>query len=97
ASFRRGADRTPAADATELAELRRELAELRARQRSLELLLDGAGRGMARMPGPQHLAALSDELATITGDADAARRNVRCAFRLLVTLESLGVGRVAGG
>lgn len=96
-ALRRGAVRSSVPDNAELEELRREIAEVRGRQRSLELLLDGAGRGMARMPGPQHLAALSEELAVITRDAAAARRNVRCAFRLLVALESLGVGRVAGG
>jgi acid phosphatase family membrane protein YuiD len=84
-------------DAAVIADLRRELAELQNRQRSLELLLDGSGRGMARMPSPSHLATTARELAAITGAADAAKRNVACAFRVLVALEALGVGRVAGG
>jgi hypothetical protein len=80
-----------------LAELRQQLEELQNRQRSLELLLDGTGRGMARMPSPGHLKKLTGEIAAITGDADGAKRNVHCAFRLLFALECLGVGRVAGG
>ncbi len=84
-------------DAAVIADLRRELAELQNRQRSLELLLDGSGRGMARMPSPVHLATTARELAAITGDANSAKRNVACAFRVLVALEALGVGRIAGG
>ncbi len=78
-------------------ELRTELAEVQRKQRSLELLLDGSGRGMARMPSPAHVATLTKEITAITGDAEAAKRNVAGAFRILVALESLGVGRVAGG
>lgn len=89
--------RSQSGPSAELAELRREVATLRNAQRSFDLLLDGTGRGMARMPGPGHLTTLADQIAALTGDAGAARREVGCAFRLLVALESLGVGRVAGG
>lgn len=78
-------------------DLRRQVEALQNKQRSLELLLDGTGRGMARMPSPGHLATLADQIAAIAGDADAAKRNAYCAFRVLVAMESLGVGRVAGG
>jgi hypothetical protein len=78
-------------------ELRRQVEELQSHQRSLELLLDGTGRGMSRMPSPGHLAGLAQQVAAVTGDADAAKRNVHCSFRVLVAMEALGVGRVAGG
>src|SRR5690348_2517461 len=80
-----------------LGQLQEQVAALQARQSSLELLLGGAGRGMARMPQPVHLAKAAREIAAVTGDLDAATRNVHCAFRLVVALESLGVGRIAGG
>ena len=81
----------------EIAELRRQLGDTQRRQRALEVLLDGNGRGMARLPSPANLATLSREIATLTGDPGAAKRNVSCAFRVLVAFEAIGVGRVAGG
>lgn len=90
----RGAS-TPA-DAA-VADLRRQLSDTQRRQRSLELLLDDGGRGMARMPSPANLRTLTDEIAALTQDSEAAKRNVACAFRVLVAFEALGVGRVAGG
>ncbi|WP_073390512.1 class I SAM-dependent methyltransferase [Jatrophihabitans endophyticus] len=81
----------------ETAELRREVQQLRERTRTFELLLDGAGRGTARMPSPANLAGLQREITGLCGDPEAAERNVHGAFRLLVALESLGVGRIAGG
>lgn len=77
--------------------LRRELTALRDRQRPLELLLDGTGRGVSRLPAQVHLNRAIGELAAVTGDRDGAERNVAQAFRLLIALESLGVGRIAGG
>ncbi|WP_420802687.1 class I SAM-dependent methyltransferase [Streptomyces cavernae] len=77
--------------------LRRELTVLRDRQRPLELLLDGTGRGVSRLPAQVHLNRAIDELAAVTGDRDGAERNIAQAFRLLIALESLGVGRIAGG
>lgn len=43
------------------------------------------------------LERLYAEVTALSGDRDAAVRNVSAAFRLLVALESLGVGRIAGG
>ncbi|MEV4232119.1 class I SAM-dependent methyltransferase [Streptomyces bobili] len=77
--------------------VQRELQTLRNRQRPLELLFDGTGRGMARMPSAAHLNQLIDELAAVTGDREAAERTAAQAFRLLIALEALGVGRIAGG
>ncbi|MDT4913130.1 MAG: hypothetical protein QOC66_2258 [Pseudonocardiales bacterium] len=93
AALRREAlDRRPSGD-----DLHRQVEQLQSKVRSLEVLLDGSGRGMARMPGPSHFAKLEREITEMTGDANAARRNVHCAFRILIAMESLGVGRIAGG
>ncbi|MCT9079001.1 class I SAM-dependent methyltransferase [Streptomyces fulvoviolaceus] len=75
-----------------------ELKKLRNRQRPLELFFDGTGRGASRLPSAPHLARTITELAEATGrDRDAAERNVAQAFRLLIAMEALGVGRIAGG
>lgn len=94
---RRAADRPLPASSEDLAALRKQVETLGQRQRSLELLLAGEGRGMVRMPHPRHLSDLADELATFTGDRKEALRNVHQAFRLLIALEAIGVGRIAGG
>ena len=52
---------------------------------------------MARLPSPANFATLSNEIATLTGNPEASKRNVSCAFRVLVAFEAIGVGRVAGG
>ncbi|WP_409469892.1 class I SAM-dependent methyltransferase [Streptomyces sp. HC307] len=74
-----------------------ELKRLRARQRPLELFFDGIGRGASRLPSVPHLNRTIKELTDVTGDADGAERNVAQAFRLLIAMEALGVGRIAGG
>ncbi|AWW37774.1 class I SAM-dependent methyltransferase [Streptomyces cadmiisoli] len=74
-----------------------ELKRLRARQRPLELFFDGTGRGASRLPSGPHLNRTIKELAQVTGDAAGAERNVAQAFRLLIGMEALGVGRIAGG
>ncbi|MEV1079089.1 class I SAM-dependent methyltransferase [Streptomyces sp. NPDC050211] len=75
-----------------------ELKKLRNRQRPLELFFDGTGRGASRLPSAPHLNRTIAELAAVSGgDRDAAERNVAQAFRLLIALEALGVGRIAGG
>ena len=96
---RRTPQATARADAAsaELAELRKQVETLAQRQRSVELLLAGDGRGMARLPSPNNLGALANELAAFTGDRGPALRNVHIAFRLLVAFEAIGVGRIAGG
>lgn len=62
-----------------------------------ELLLGPTGRGLSRVVADGPLKRLHAEVAELSGDRDAAVRNVATAYRLLVALESLGVGRVAGG
>lgn len=75
-----------------------ELKKLRNRQRPLELFFDGTGRGASRLPSAPHLNRTIAELAETTGrDRDAAERTVAQAFRLLIAMEALGVGRIAGG
>ncbi|GAA3296988.1 class I SAM-dependent methyltransferase [Streptomyces cinereospinus] len=77
--------------------VRRELQAVRDRQRPLELFFDGTGRGVSRMPSAVHLDRLIEELTRVTGDRDGAERAVAQAFRLLIAMEALGVGRIAGG
>ncbi|NEY35146.1 class I SAM-dependent methyltransferase [Streptomyces sp. PRKS01-65] len=75
----------------------RDVELLRRRQLTFELLLGPRGRGISRMVAEAPLNRLHAEVAALAGDREAAVRNVAAAFRLLVALESLGVGRVAGG
>ncbi|MET9098026.1 MULTISPECIES: class I SAM-dependent methyltransferase [Streptomyces] len=75
----------------------RELRTLRNRQRPLELFFDGTGRGASRLPSAPHLDRTIAELAEVTGKPEAAEGAVAQAFRLLVAMEALGVGRIAGG
>ncbi|MFD7132674.1 class I SAM-dependent methyltransferase [Streptomyces sp. NPDC059894] len=63
----------------------------------LELFFDGTGRGVSRVPSAAALQRLIAELAEVTGDRAGAERTAAQAFRLLVALEALGVGRIAGG
>ncbi|MFF3499008.1 class I SAM-dependent methyltransferase [Streptomyces sp. NPDC003247] len=63
----------------------------------LELFFDGTGRGVSRVPSAAALQRLIAELAEVTGDRAGAERAAAQAFRLLVALEALGVGRIAGG
>ncbi|MFF0159159.1 class I SAM-dependent methyltransferase [Streptomyces sp. NPDC005263] len=88
---------TSAAGSPSDAALREELKKLRSRQRPLELFFDGTGRGASRLPSAPHLDRTIAELAQVTGDKDGAERNVAQAFRLLIAMEALGVGRIAGG
>ncbi|MDX3452944.1 class I SAM-dependent methyltransferase [Streptomyces sp. ME02-8801-2C] len=81
----------------ELQKLQQELQKSRSRLRPLELFFDGTGRGMARLPSAHHIDQAIDELAQVTGDKDGSERNVAQAFRLLIAMEALGVGRIAGG
>lgn len=66
-------------------------------QLTLDLLLGPAGRGLSRVVSPGPLGRLHAEVAELAGGRDAAVRNVATAYRLLVGLESLGAGRIAGG
>ncbi|MGX1883237.1 class I SAM-dependent methyltransferase [Streptomyces sp. NPDC055287] len=77
--------------------LRREVTELRRKQHGLTMLLDRTGRGQHRMPTPDQIGTLVREVDATTGAGERARRNVTVAYRNVVALEALGVGRMAGG
>ncbi|GGS90541.1 class I SAM-dependent methyltransferase [Streptomyces chromofuscus] len=77
--------------------VQQELKRVRARQRPLERFFDGTGRGASRLPSAPHRNRTIGELTRVTGDGDGAERAVGQAFRLLIAMEALGVGRVAGG
>ncbi|MFE1016130.1 class I SAM-dependent methyltransferase [Streptomyces sp. NPDC058794] len=78
-------------------QVRSAVREASAHRLSNELLLGSPGRGLSRVVADGPLKRLHAEVAALAGDRDAAVRNVATAYRLLVALESLGVGRVAGG
>ncbi|AYL37835.1 MULTISPECIES: class I SAM-dependent methyltransferase [Streptomyces] len=85
------------ADAAGREELRETAEAVKRQQLTLNLLLGPAGRGLSRIVSPGPLNRLHAEVGELAGDRDAAVRNVAAAYRLLVALESLGAGRVAGG
>jgi hypothetical protein len=81
----------------EIDALRKEVAALRGERNSLALLVDGTARSGPRTPTPAQLDTLVDQVARVTGvPKDAARRNVVIAYRNLIALEMLAVGRLAG-
>ncbi|MFI8093346.1 class I SAM-dependent methyltransferase [Streptomyces sp. NPDC086080] len=86
-----------AADAAGRERLRETAETVERQQLTLELLLGSSGRGLSRIVNPGPLNRLRSEVAELAGDRGAAERNIATAYRLLVGLESLGVGRIAGG
>ncbi|MFD5429430.1 class I SAM-dependent methyltransferase [Streptomyces sp. NPDC127084] len=77
--------------------LHHEVADLRRQSYGLALLLDHAGRDDHRMPTATQLDALVREVGTVTGaSAEHARRDLTVAYRTVVALEALGVGRMPG-
>ncbi|MGW0186152.1 class I SAM-dependent methyltransferase [Streptomyces sp. NPDC003362] len=86
-----------AANAAERERLRDAVELMKQHQLTLDLLLGSRARGLSRIVSPGPLERLQADVAALAGDRDAAERNVATAFRLLVALESLGVGRIAGG
>ncbi|MFJ6697399.1 class I SAM-dependent methyltransferase [Streptomyces sp. NPDC091272] len=80
----------------ELAALRSELDALKKQSHAVEMLLDRTGRGAHRMPSAGQISTLVAQVAEVSGSAHA-RRAVTSAFRTVVALEALGVGRLAGG
>ncbi|MEV0745250.1 class I SAM-dependent methyltransferase [Streptomyces sp. NPDC050273] len=81
---------------SELAALRRDTEEMRRGQYALGLLLDGTGRGAHRIPPAREIEQLVAQIGVLNGDEAKARRSVVTAYRTVVALESLGVGRLAG-
>ncbi|MEU1369369.1 class I SAM-dependent methyltransferase [Streptomyces sp. NPDC005803] len=81
---------------SELAVLRQEAGELRRGQYALGLLLDGTGRGAHRNPPAREIDELVRQIGALCGDEGKARRGVVVAYRTVVALEALGVGRLAG-
>ncbi|MEU9332202.1 class I SAM-dependent methyltransferase [Streptomyces sp. NPDC048290] len=88
ATAARTAERDQLHDAIEL---------MKQHQLTVELLLGPRGRGLSRIVAHGPLKRLHAEVEELVGDREAARRNVAAAYRLLVAMESLGVGRIAGG
>ncbi|MFF9202562.1 class I SAM-dependent methyltransferase [Streptomyces sp. NPDC014986] len=86
-----------AADAAAREEQRETAETVKRQQLTLDLLLGSPGRGLSRIVSPGPLNRLQSEVAELAGDRDAALRNIATAYRLLIGLESLGVGRIAGG
>ncbi|MGW4818404.1 class I SAM-dependent methyltransferase [Streptomyces sp. NPDC004227] len=79
-------------------ELKRDIQVLRQHQYTFDLLVGPRARGVSRIVVPGAMDRLQAEVAALGGgDRQAAERNVAAAYRLLVALESLGVGRIAGG
>ncbi|GAA1178558.1 class I SAM-dependent methyltransferase [Streptomyces hebeiensis] len=82
---------------TDLEALRREVAELRKQSYAFGLLFDRTGRSGHRVPSPAQIDTLVREIARVTGEDEVqARRNVTIAFRNVIALEALAVGRLAG-
>lgn len=76
--------------------LRQEVAEMRRQQYAVGLLLDGTGRGAHRIPPAAEIDRLVREVGDVSDRGEHARRSVVVAFRTVVALEALGVGRLAG-
>ncbi|MFI5807485.1 class I SAM-dependent methyltransferase [Streptomyces sp. NPDC051561] len=81
---------------SEIAALRAELDGLRKQSYAVGMLLDRTGRGAHRMPSEEQIATLVAQVSEVSGNPHA-RRAVTSAFRTVVALEALGVGRLAGG
>ncbi|MGQ4515209.1 class I SAM-dependent methyltransferase [Streptomyces sp. DW26H14] len=73
------------------------MATLRGERNSLSLIVDGTARSGPRTPTPAQLDTLVAQVAKVTGVPEAAaRRNVVIAYRNVIALEMLAVGRLAG-
>ncbi|MFD3511784.1 class I SAM-dependent methyltransferase [Streptomyces sp. NPDC058657] len=81
---------------SEIAALRAELDVLKKQSNAVGMLLDRTGRGAHRMPSAEQITQLVAQVADVSGSAHG-RRAVTSAFRTVVALEALGVGRLAGG
>ncbi|MEU9623470.1 class I SAM-dependent methyltransferase [Streptomyces sp. NPDC088251] len=89
-------DRTAEQLRSELDVLRRDAEDMRRSQYALGLLLDGTGRGAHRIPPAREMDELVRQIADLCGNEAHARRGAVVAYRTVVALEALGVGRLAG-
>lgn len=82
----------------DLASIRSSLDDLARLGRSVQLVLGPQGRITSRLLDPDTVEALSIELRTVCPEAqrDAVSVSVVQAYRLVLGLELLGVGRIAG-
>jgi hypothetical protein len=81
----------------EMGTLRREVTELRGKSYVSDLLFERVGPSGNRTPTKQQHEELVRQIAAVTGqDTKLARRNATVAFRNLIALEALGLGRLAG-
>ncbi|MFI6700166.1 class I SAM-dependent methyltransferase [Streptomyces sp. NPDC050509] len=82
---------------SDLDTLRREITELRGQSYAFSLLFDKTGRNGSRVPTPGQIETLVRQIAQVTGESPThARRNVTVAFRQVIALETLALGRLAG-
>lgn len=86
-----------AAEAAGMDALHKAVEPMKQQQLTIELLLGPRARGLSRIVSHGPLNRLHAEVETLVGDREAAVRNIATAYRLLVAMESLGVGRIAGG
>ncbi|MEU3252731.1 class I SAM-dependent methyltransferase [Streptomyces sp. NPDC006997] len=90
--------RSAAADnSAQLERLREAVERAGGHQLAVDMLLGPGGRGLSRTVYKGPLERLHTELTELVGDRESAVRGVATAYRLLIALESLGVGRIAGG
>ncbi|MFJ5609386.1 class I SAM-dependent methyltransferase [Streptomyces sp. NPDC093221] len=81
----------------DLDSMRKKVAELGDQQFAIGLLFDKTGRSGPRLPTPDRIDTLVREMVAVSGRDEAdARRNVTIAFRNVIALEALAVGRLAG-
>lgn len=97
AKLRKEMEQDREARLAEFASMKRRVTELGDQHYAVGLLFDRTGRSGNRLPGPAQIDALVREVTAVTGAREAdARRNVTIAFRNVVALEALAVGRLAG-
>ncbi|WP_307662969.1 class I SAM-dependent methyltransferase [Streptomyces sp. V1I1] len=81
---------------TDLDALHRKVAALQNPQYGLGLLVDGTGRSGHRTPTAAQIDTLARQIQGVANGSEHALRNVTVAYRTVIALESLGVGRLAG-
>ncbi|MFI1397380.1 class I SAM-dependent methyltransferase [Streptomyces sp. NPDC020681] len=81
---------------SDLDALKQQVATLKSPQYGLSLLVDSTGRSGHRMPTAAQIDTLARQIQGVADGSDHALRNVTVAYRTVIALESLGVGRLAG-